>query len=795
MTLRALIAGCSLGLFVSVFTFFNDHIIRQTFFVGHHLPVSVLGLFLLLLLFVNPLLRRWRSSAVWRPPELILVAALGMAACGWPGSSLMRYFTGLVALPPVHYQTNTNWQSTRVMSYLPGGSALPGAGHITDWDQLAVVIDGHGADTASPGVRRLGVCLASQGVGIAAREGGRIGPRERDIMLDALHACLGEPLLFAGLHATPDGNFCVDASRRDMERGNREFLVGLLPGLVLPAPGGAGVVLAGGDAQDPAIVRLLQGWEGPGRFRVRDIPWRSWLPVIVFWIGLALLVGVASMCLVVIVQPQWKRELLQYPIARFVQEMASLGGGKPPKLFWYGLLPILFLHVVNGLYAWFPQSIQVPLTFDFQGLYSVFSTPFLSSSWSFFTLPTLFPSVLAFAFFLSTQVSFSVGISPVVYSSLYFILVSNGIWVAATGVDPGNFPLMRLGGYVGIVIMMVYVGRRYYAGVVAGSLGLGTAEPVAPVVRYACRILAISFGLCVALMAANGLAWYFGVLLMLLMLMLFLVMARINAETGVFFHQPYWIPAIMLVALFGYESLGPVGVLMVYLVSMMFTGDVRETLMPFLVNACYMVTERERPLVPVSRLGPIAALVIVSLFVSLGATLFFHYAYGIPYSDVHATRTTPAIPFDRLARAVAELSAFDELGSATSMSGLQRLRAARPDGGLLAWFGAGVVLVVGCGWLRTRFLWWPVHPVLFLVWGTFFPSNLLGISFLAGWFLKSVVVRYSGARGYQAAKPLMFGIISGELLAGLLWIGVGVIYYAVTGTVPRSYDIFWGVSR
>jgi hypothetical protein len=101
------------------------------------------------------------------------------------------------------------------------------------------------------------------------------------------------------------------------------------------------------------------------------------------------------------------------------------------------------------------------------------------------------------------------------------------------------------------------------------------------------------------------------------------------------------------------------------------------------------------------------------------------------------------------------------------------------------------LLVLATAVLRLRLPWWPLHPVAFLVWGTY-PIVMFGPSFLMGWLVKAGVVGTTGAKGYHAVRPLMVGIIAGELLTGLFWMIVGAVYFFVAGKTPVSYSIFPG---
>jgi hypothetical protein len=90
--------------------------------------------------------------------------------------------------------------------------------------------------------------------------------------------------------------------------------------------------------------------------------------------------------------------------------------------------------------------------------------------------------------------------------------------------------------------------------------------------------------------------------------------------------------------------------------------------------------------------------------------------------------------------------------------------------------------------LRLRWAKWPLHPVLFLVWSTWAGRDM-SASFLGGWMLKLLVTRYAGAGWYQRLKPLMFGLIAGELLGGLVPMGIGFVYWLKTGLPPKVFNI------
>jgi hypothetical protein len=74
-----------------------------------------------------------------------------------------------------------------------------------------------------------------------------------------------------------------------------------------------------------------------------------------------------------------------------------------------------------------------------------------------------------------------------------------------------------------------------------------------------------------------------------------------------------------------------------------------------------------------------------------------------------------------------------------------------------------------------------LHPIGFLGASTI-SGRTLWFSVLLGWACKALISRYGGMRGYRAALPLFLGLMLGDVLNAVVWIGIG----ALTGTVTTS---------
>jgi hypothetical protein len=88
----------------------------------------------------------------------------------------------------------------------------------------------------------------------------------------------------------------------------------------------------------------------------------------------------------------------------------------------------------------------------------------------------------------------------------------------------------------------------------------------------------------------------------------------------------------------------------------------------------------------------------------------------------------------------------------------------------MAWWGLGAVTVVFIAAMRLRFLWWPFHPVGYILGLSVLADEGRGQSpFFIAWLAKSLVLRYGGLRLYQQTLPIAVGLIIGDVLNRSLW--------------------------
>jgi len=304
----------------------------------------------------------------------------------------------------------------------------------------------------------------------------------------------------------------------------------------------------------------------------------------------------------------------------------------------------------------------------------------------------------------------------------------------------------------------------------------------------AARVFVLSFVALAAMLTSVGLDWPLVVFHLLSMFILLTVMSRLVAEAGVVYVYAAIFPCALSVGFFGPWTLGVKSFLLLAIVTSALVVETSHTFMPFAVTANKLL---EAGHARIGRGALIAAgVVVLALAVSLPVTLYWQYDRGALNAghgwNIYAA---PKYAYNEAVTMRTKLDAQGVLDTAGSVHGWRLLTHMRPNGARMASFAIMFALTAGCAFARFRWPWWPFHPAMFLIVGTW-QSSILAFSFLVGWATKLVATKFGGQRACQEMKPFIFGLVSGEMLAGVLLAIHGVCYYFATGTPPKLYNIF-----
>ncbi len=537
--------------------------------------------------------------------------------------------------------------------------------------------------------------------------------------------------------------------------------------------------------ENATLTAFVQGLsEGSQHISWDRIPWGAWTRTLAFWLPIVLSLWFGLIALSVAIHPQWAHhEQLPYPIAGFAESLLRGRDAAGPvlrsRLFWVGCGAVWFVYAWNYLQGWFPELIPIRVQLTFWPLAKLFPTFMRGGGGRLLAVALRFMPI-GFASFRAGDVSFSLGIGPYLWCWLVGAFAGFGI-----ALESGDYQslrtasLMNFGAYLGLLLSVLYCGRYYYLNLARRAFGLGGSAAAEQV--WAFRVFVAFAALFTALLRTAGLDWLLASGYAFGAVVIFVVMSRITAETGLFFIQVSAFPCVTLWGLMGTEALGPRAIAVLSLLTGVLLLDPREALMPYMVNSLRLLDWHR------FRLGRPALLcalaIVIGLAVALPVTLYFQYDRGIETVDGW-TQLATSFPFTNALAARRELSARGDLEKAEALTGLERLRHLRPRKDCLLGFLAGLGLVLVCSAGRVRYTRWPIHPVLFLVWGTY-PGWRFAPCFLMGWATKALVVRYGGAQLYRRLAPLFLGLIAGEILGYLTGVVAGLGYTLCTGELPR----------
>ncbi len=559
----------------------------------------------------------------------------------------------------------------------------------------------------------------------------------------------------------------------------------------------ASMLPAGGAHDEEVLGGYIEGRQGVP-FGLGDVPWSKWRGPLTTWMPLAVLLAVATICLSLVVHRQWSdHERLRYPIAEVTGALTAqdkhgaIGPLFRENAFWVALLIVLAVRLGVGVYAWRTQSDAHLLRLDFQPVLKSFPSLYKVPGQKYVSRPLLYPAGIGFAFFLASDVSLGIGLSVYLHFALMAVILKTGIAMQDEPFSGGMFTWQRFGSCLGIALVLAKTGRRYYWQVLKAAFGARWQDHLDSYAVWACRFLILSAAAAVGLLVAVGLDWPLAVLLILLILLFYLVAARFSAEAGLFFITGMWQPAAVMVGLVGGFALGPQGLVIIGLTMMIFAHEPRDVLMPFVVNALKIGQNVGiRP----GRIGRTAvAVYVMALAVAIPATLWASYKLGAGSAKRYQaeSKTWPKRTFNATEQAMTEMSNRGELQQSIQLRSWQRLTHFRPDKVFLYAAGAGLAAVLVFSLLRLRYTWWPIHPIMFCVWGTQ-SMKALSASFLVGWIIKGTLSRLGLLTSGRIARvrALMVGMIAGDLLAGVVFMIAGAVYYAITGLTPPTYYIF-----
>ena len=503
---------------------------------------------------------------------------------------------------------------------------------------------------------------------------------------------------------------------------------------------------------------ILSFYEGllPGE----SVPWSAWLKPMLIFSTYVLILYFVMICLSIVLRKQWvENEKCTFPLVRIPIEMSSQPQGlissffKSPAL-WLGFAFPLCLHTMNGIHAFWPKAPHIPRHFWLNHL--LVERPF-SLLRPFQIL--VFWSMVGFSYLLTMEVSFSLWFFFFFYK---FQCLIGGILGFQLESGPGvqwtgrSFSAAQeAGACLTFVLIAVIKSRHHIKNLFLQAFddkNTGGHQATGDPPRT--TIFGLLGGI-VALVFFNqlmGMSLSFALVFVLLLLGMYIAMTWLVISGGIPFINPSFSAHSVLLTTLGTERMNRSTVTSLLMHPLSLTLDLRELMMPNIMNSLKAADE-----VKIKRQRLLLALgtsMVIGLAVSYYSALKVSYQYGAPYT-----------------------------GGSGYLYQLESLLISPKKG--TDWTNTGFMVfgslfTLWLMWMRQIFLWWPFHPIGYMMlsaWASF----QLWLSIFLGWAMKFAIVKYGGLGAYRRARPIFLGLVLGEMVCAGLWAIIGMATGTSTG--------------
>jgi len=516
------------------------------------------------------------------------------------------------------------------------------------------------------------------------------------------------------------------------------------------------------DLDSPAV-----RWYFEGLPRGEHIPWGVWVRPLAVWGAFGGLVSAVMFAFCSLFYRQWAdRERLIFPMTYLPLEVTAPAGRSPVNAFlsnrlvWLGAAVPIIVFGINGLRTYFPGIPSVPIQWSATEI-------FPDRPWSEFQLEAVrvYFSIVGLTFLLTTEVSFSLWFFYILYR-LSFVYVA-WLGAGATGYW-GNWyrqiPVFQTAGATLVIGAFLFWAARGSLRAWARRVAQGGDDRDVDLLppRLTLVLLVAGFGGMIVWMLKAEVSWWAAAGGLVLFLTILLVLTRIVAEAGVLMVATTAIPYDVLTPLLPSRWLtGPtVSVFMMH--KGVFMHDLREILLPYLMNGVRVCDALRMNLRKV--LAVLALTAAVAFVVAAYGRITTAYKYGGLGGDEWANLQSQYYFYGDMVDFLKNPPEYDW----TKIGDVRIMPVS------VAHVVTGAVVAAGMLVMRAQFLWWPLNPFGFLLCGTW-AMVLIWFSMFLGWAFKAAVMTFGGASTYRKCLPFFLGLVLGEAMIATVWVVTSLI--------------------
>lgn len=483
---------------------------------------------------------------------------------------------------------------------------------------------------------------------------------------------------------------------------------------------------------------------------------RIWIMPSLIWSGFILVLYGSLLCLGLLLRKQWmEREKLSFPLTQLPLQITTNRSFFRSRALWCGLGIAALLRILAGLHDLFPVVPALPANYRLD-------RHFTEKPWSAIGYASMSfnLAIVGLTYFMPLDLAFS---------TWFFFWLTRAERVIASMLGISNMNVLHFndraaGAWVGIAVLTLWMSRRHLARFFRHLIGREKGDDINEPFSY--RTLAVltilSVGLvCIFCYAAGMSLWVIGIFYGLFTAFA-LAIGRVRAELGPPYHEVIGInPRQMMVSMFGTRTLGSANLtVMTFLYA--FNRCNRSHAMP---NQIESLRIGERARIPGKTL-----VIAMALAIGVGAVATFWTYLQVAYH------------YGVLAKCQGVVGRFGWESFNPLQSWLQHPRS--PNIGAITFMCGGFAFVFLLNFLRTRLLWWTLHPSGYVLSGASW-GGLIYFWFpvMVSWFIKFLILRFWGWQTYRRAIPFFLGLVLGDYIPRSV---LSLISFALNLYMPSS---------
>jgi hypothetical protein len=533
----------------------------------------------------------------------------------------------------------------------------------------------------------------------------------------------------------------------------------------------------------PTDATVIDGfWKGD----VYQVPWSAWIAPLAAWTLVVLAAVWVMLCLNVLVQRQWiDKERLTFPLVTLPLEISRQERGGYWNAFfrsyftWAGFAVPVVLHTINGLHQYYPSFPTIQFR-HINAMESVQARPWTAMR----SLDiTFYPCIVGISYLLTLEVSLSTWFFYLV-RKLEPVLGDHMGWSEITTPNGFVFPFadhQATGAWMAVVVGALFVSRKELWRVLRQAFSeiasrlrgrrhprTATRDPQSaePALSYSTALFGAIAGIAFLVwwLSLAGMTPWVSLTFLGIFFVWCIALTRIRAEAGMGGITGPMTPQETMFLFAGTPVFGLQNLVILQHIKWM-TIDLRAI-------ACVMPSQLENLKMGDTMRLEGRSMVWAMLFAILFSTIVAYfilipivYQFGGITMNGQRFRQVPTDPFRELTTVLTNPRTPDDVGR---------------------WYtGFGFGFTLFLSWMRLHFLWWPFHPLGYAIGFSRRTIDWMWFSIFLGWFLKLVILKTGGMKGYRHALPFFLGMILGEFFMGGVYGFLGV---AVPDT--RGYQLY-----